>query len=213
MKTIQDGNERLEVTNSNLFLPGWFVLFGGFAFCQQLWTAYRGQLHLADIKSDGPILFGAVFFLIGLALCRRYSVSFDRLQQQMTWKRMGAFGTTSRTVPFGEINSADFEIDPNNFTQSHSKWGPPLRLVVSTREASLPLSGMYGYGDAATERARTAINAFLGRPQQENSADAVDRHARALLQRGQLQEAITFVRARRGCSLLEAKDIIDRLNR
>jgi hypothetical protein len=205
MKITREGN-RLVVANMQFFFPLFFVLFGGA-------MAYMEATKMFDFSgkfSFGAavmVFFGGVFALVGIALIGRSSFTFDQLQQQLTWKRTGIFGSKSGVVPLAQIRWAYVEHDSNQLSQSRQQ--PNARLALELEEGSLPFSGVYSGSDLQWERARDAINEFLGRQPGEGAAGRPDDDIRKLVQAGQLVEAIKLVRERLDCSLEEAKSIVD----
>jgi hypothetical protein len=208
MKLIRDGDQKLQLVTGNYLLPGWFILLGGGGFAHELYEFISGKQHLTDFKSAIPLLATALFLFVGLALFRRYSCCFDLLNQRATWKSRGLFGFKTRVVPFSQIKWIDFEIDPNNFANDHPQWGPPRRLVLATTEGPLPFSDMYQACGKKEDEIQQAINTFLNRHPEATSPD--DR-IRDLVARGEIIQAVHILRRQRGCSLAEAKDLVERM--
>lgn len=212
MKINREQDGHLEIVNANILLPGGLILLGGGLFVQESLKFIHGQLQFVDIKSDLPIMISALFLLLGLVLICRYGARFDGLQQRMTWKRVGFFGTKIRVVPFADIKYAVLECDPNQFVNDHPQRGSMARLVVSTAEGSLPLAGMYTYRNPGMEKARDTINEYLGRSAEEPTP-ALGTELQTLVDQGRLIHAIKLVREQKNCSLAEAKQIVDDLAR
>jgi len=212
MKINRYANGQLEVANANILLPGSLILLGGGVFMQESLKFIHGQQQMVNVKSDIPIAASALFLILGLALICRYSARFDRLQQRMTWKRAGFFGTKIRVVPFAEIDHAVLEVDPSQRVNDHPQRGPMVRLVVSTADGPFSLAGMHTYRSPGMEKARDAINEFLGRAAEEPTPSA-EAELRMLVQQGRLIEAIKQVREQRNCRLAEAKQIVDDMAR
>jgi hypothetical protein len=148
---------------------------------------------------------------VGLALICRYSARFDRLQQRMVWKRTGILGAKTRTLTFRQVRGAELQVGPNQFVQDTPR-GLKVRLVIVTDEASLPLAGLYMSRSTSDEQARDAVNEFLGvRPDEMEPLSQDDLDIRGLVSHGRPIEAIKRVRERHGCSLAEAKRIVDRM--
>jgi hypothetical protein len=212
MKIIRHGNTDLEVTNAS-FLPS--IGFSAFAIGylhQELPKFFDGRQHFSDFKADIPIAFSVIFLLVGLALLNRYSARFDTLQQKMTWKYASLFGIKVCVVPFTEIVNARLEADPNQFVNDHPSRGPMVRLVIATAEKPLPLALMYTTPWKSTIKACEAINDFLGRKSEETSVSP-EAQLRVLIAQGRKIAAIKLVREQRGCSLAEAKDVVEAMCR
>jgi hypothetical protein len=209
MKITREGN-RLEIADTQVLFPLFFALFGVGMACAEatkLFDAGKFSLSAAVM-----VFFGGVFFLVGIALLGRSSFTFDQLQQQMTWKKTGIFGSKSGVVPFAQIRWAYVENDPNQFAAPARGSGSYTRLTLALLEGSMPFSGVYSSNAAAGwERARDAINDFLGRKPGEGPMGTPDDDIRKLVKAGQLVEAIKLVRERLDCSLDEAKQIVDDL--
>ena len=78
--------------------------------------------------------------------------------------------------------------------------------------ASLPLAGLYMYRSKSDLQARDAVNEYLGiRPGEMEPLAQDDLDIRGLVAQGRPIEAIRLVRERRGCSLAEAKRIVDQM--
>ena len=211
MKVIREGNT-LEVANTTVLLPGLLIFVGGGYFCQELPKVLRGQEHITNWNDGFPLLVSLFFVGLGLALICRYSARFDRLQQRMVWKRTGVLGSKTRTLTFRQIKWAELEAGPNQFAQDHPQRGPKVRVVIVTDEASLPLAALYMYRSASDLQACDAINEYLGvRPDEMDPLTQDDRDIRGLVAHGRPIEAIKRVRERRGCSLAEAKRIVDQM--
>jgi len=212
VKINHDANGQLEVTNANILLPSGLLLLGSGLFVRESLKFIHGQQQMMDIKSDVPIAVSALFLILGLVLFCCYSARFDRLQQCMTWKRAGFFGTKNRVVPFADIHHAELEADPSQFANDHPQRGPMVRLVVSTANGPLPLAGMYTSRSPGMEKARDAINEFLGRVEKELPPSSGP-ELQMLIKQGRLIHAIKLVREQRNCSLGEAKQIVDDMAR
>jgi hypothetical protein len=211
MKIIREGNT-LEVANTAVLLPGLLIVMGGGYLCQELPKVLRGQEHIRNWNDGFPLLVSLFFVGLGLAMICRYSARFDRLQQQMVWKSAGVFGVKTRTLTFRQIRGAELQVGPNQFVLDHPQRGPKVRLVIVTDEASLPLAGLYMYRSNSDVQARDAINEYLGvRPDEMEPLSQDDLDIRGLVAHGRPIEAIKRVRERRGCSLAEAKRIVDRM--
>lgn len=212
MKITQDGQQRLEVVQSNVFFGIFFVLMAVGFLCQELPKFFNGQAHWRVPHDDVPVAVGLLFFFVGLLICRRFRAVFEGASQQMSLTTWTVLGAKRRTVPFRQIKGAVFEIDPNQFVNDHPKWGPNMRLVISTDEGPIPLAGMYRSRSASDVKARDAINAFLGVRSEELDAPARgDLDIQGLVAEGRTIEAIKRVRNRRGCSLAEAKHVVDEM--
>ena len=186
------------------------ALLGTGLFCQELLNFLHGQQNWHDLHADVPIALSVPFVLVGLFLCQRYRVSFDRPQQRMTWTRSSLFGSKSRTMPFQKINDADYEVDPNQFVNDHPKWGPMKRLIIRTEEGSLPMASLYTYGSASGDRAVAAINDFLGRKPGSLSSSS-EENVRKLLAKGDTRQAIALICKREHCQPAEAWKIVERM--
>ncbi len=165
-----------------------------------------------NFSAAAMVFFGAIFVLVGIALLGQSSFTFDQLQQQLTWKKTGIFGSKSSIVPFAQIRWAYVENDPNQFAAPARGSGSYTRLTLELTEGSIPFSSVYsGNAAAGWERASNAINDFLGRKPGKGPLGTPDEDIRKLVKAGQLVEAIKLVRGRLDCSLAEAKQIVDDL--
>lgn len=212
MKITRDGHHRLEVSQSYFLFGAFFVVMATGLLWQELPKFFNGQAHWRVPHDDVPVAVGALFFVVGLMICRRTSVVFDRGIQQMNLTTWTLFGVSRRTVPFSQIKGAVFEIQPNQFVNDHPNWGPNVRLVISTSEGDIPLAWMYRTRSASDIAARDAINECLGvRTEEPEGAGQDDLDIRGLVATGRTIAAIKCVRERRGCGLAEAKRIVEEM--
>jgi hypothetical protein len=209
MKISREGN-RLVISDTQFFFPFFFAAFGSSMACVETTKLFDGGKF--SFGAAVMVFFGGLFGLLGISLLGRSSFTFDQLQQQLTWKKTGIFGSKSGVVPFAQIRWAYVENDPSNFTAPKQGSGSYTRLALALKDGTLPFSPVYsGNASAGWERGRDAINDFLGRKPGEGTMGTPDDDIRKLVAAGQLVEAIKLVRERLDCSLGEAKQIVDDL--
>ena len=149
----------------------------------------------------------ALFCLIAGSLSvNRCVFIFDLAHRQLTWSRAGLFGRKGGLVPFDQLTGAVVEVmsDPSTKDRRLSH-----RLAVKTRTGEIPLTAGYysGLKGKSFDEIRDTINRALGKsaisPERAN-----DDEVHAMIADMQSDDAIKLVQERRGCSLLEARQIV-----
>jgi hypothetical protein len=139
----------------------------------------------------------ALFFLFGY---ETGAFRFDSRTRSLTWsKRHGPF-KKSGSLPFDSIEDVVLQPGPRRHGVYRNH-----RVVLITRDGDLPLMTAYEY-DKMNRVIVEKIRTLLGMPSED-----FDAGVRLLVERSEEIAAIDLVREKRGLSLAEARDQVEKL--
>jgi hypothetical protein len=202
MKITCSNSEKLIIVDFPYVIGLFMLLFASviaFLFSRDILRHDLG--HGGVVGACGGIallLFGST------ALTKRTIFTFDRVRSELVWSRMGLLGRKGATVPFDQITGSIVQADLGNKSRCY-------RVALTTKHGVLPLTESYsGIQNPSCETVSGAINEFLGINKQQQ-AQATEADLRALIADKRFIEAIQMTKNLRGCSLSEAKKIVDKL--
>lgn len=203
MKITRNDSERLVIVDFPFFFGFIFVAIGALAIWRAVYDALKPVHQTSEIVWCSVI---GVFFILGAGVfVNRCVFDFDLRLRQLYWSRTGLFGRKGGTVPLGNITGCMVQMTVGD------KGSLDYRVALQTVDGELPITATYSGGAAvACERARAAIDHALGLAP-TSTPEMDDANLRNMIQRGFPIAAIALIREKRGCSLAEAKKIVDDL--
>ena len=186
------------------------VVVDGMIWISVILLAFAGFMGVQAVAHGVPKWWILVGFLglFAFVSWRRETVTFDSAAQQVQWTRRRAFSVASGTVPFSEMRG----IGMDSMTDNHGVL--TYRLTILTSGDPVPMSDVYGGGQAHYESLRNQILEYLHMDQNAQSSPEPGDEAsiRALLTEGRKIDAIEAMRKRYQLGLAEAVDRVNEID-
>lgn len=116
------------------------------------------------MTATGPVLFGSVFVVAGLAAMVFFgelaTLTCQRLeptQGSCQFVRSGLLGSDETTIPLNQLQSAKVDVN-------ESSKGDTYRVVLLTDGGKVPFTSAWSSGAVEKQKNADGINAFIGNP-------------------------------------------------
>ena len=154
----------------------------------------------------GNFIMGGFLLLCALVIVRKSRFVFDARERVVRWRQILMFRTSAGSLPFDDVRGIGIE--------SFEGEGQTYRLTILTAAKPVPLSSGYSCGKAKYTNLRTTIATFLNlEPGSQEGAIEMAPSVLELIRAGRKIEAIRLLRSMKEMSLLDAKRIVDEVER
>ena len=199
MRITRSDNRRLVMVDFPWFLG---LVFFPTAALMLVVTVVAIAKGLSASQITGPLISGLLSFAVAAAFTKRCEFDFDLVAKKLTWRHRGLFTNAGGVVPFEQIRSAAVE------SSSDNDGGLTYRVILRTRDGTIPLTESYNGNRDIVDRFRSAIVAALQLNLHANAQIETD--ILELARAGRKIDAIAL-RERYGYDLAAAKAFVEQL--